>query len=136
MATKALGTTFKKGTVAVAELTSINGVEVSAETIDTTTLDATDGYRTFIQGFKDGGEVSLGGFLNPATGKGQDTLLTDLEAGTVNAYTITFPLSMNAEWGLNAIVTGFSTGVELEDGLTFEATLKVSGKPTLTVTAS
>ena len=43
---------------------------------------------------------------------------------------------MGAEWDFNGIVTGFSTGVELEDGISFEATVKVSGKPSLGLTAS
>lgn len=132
---KALGTTLKKGTTAIAELTSIGGLELSADTIETTTLDVADGYRTFVQGLKDGGEVSISGFLNPATGKGQSELLDDFEAGTEANYTIEFPAALKAKWDFDAIVTGISTGAELEDGITFEATLKVSGKPTLTVTA-
>lgn len=133
MAEKALGTKLLKGTDAIAELTSIGGVEISADTIDTTTLDS-DGWRTFIGGLKDAGEVSISGFLNPAVGKGQDTLVADLDAGTVDAYVIQFPTTLKAKWTFDAIVTGFSTGAELEDGITFDATLKVSGKPELVVT--
>lgn len=134
MAEKALGTKLKKGTAAVAELTSIGGLELSADTIETTTLDTADGYKTYISGLKDAGEVGISGFFNPEAGKGQDTLFTDFEAGTTNAYTIEFPAALNTKWEFDAIVTGFTTGAELEDGISFEATLKVSGKPTLTVT--
>ena len=134
MSEKALGTKLKKGEIAIAELTSIGGLELSSDTIETTTLDSADGYRTFIGGLKDAGEVGISGFFNPTAGKGQDTLLTDFEAGTSNAYTIDFPAALKASWGFNAIVTGFTTGAELEDGISFEATLKVTGKPTLTVT--
>lgn len=130
---KSLGTKLKKGTVAIAELTSISGLELSADTLDTTTLDAVDGYRTFIQGLKDAGEVSISGYFNPETGKGQSELLADFESGTANPYTIEFPAELGAKWEFDAIVTGFSTGAELEDLVSFEATLKISGKPTLTV---
>ena len=51
---RALGTTLSIGEVPtlVAGLTSIGGLELSADTIDVTTLDSEDGYREFIGGFK------------------------------------------------------------------------------------
>lgn len=136
MAERALGTKLKKGTTVIAELTSIDGLDLSADTIETTTLDTPDGYRTFIQGLKDAGEVSVSGFFNPATGKGQAELLADFESGTVQTYTIEFPAPLNAKWEFSAIVTGFSTSAELEEAVAFEATFKVTGKPTLTVTTT
>lgn len=131
MAKGAMGTKLKKGTTAIAELTSIGGLDLSADTIETTTLDSVDGYRTFIQGLKDGGEVSISGYFEPTQ---HQTLLTDFNSGDVSTYTIEFPTSLGAKWEFSAIVTGYNTGAELEDAVSFEATLKVSGKPTLTVT--
>jgi hypothetical protein len=61
-------------------------------------------------------------------------MLADFESGTEAAYSIDFPTALKAKWEFNAIVTAFSTGAELKDNVSFEATLKVSGKPTLTVT--
>lgn len=130
---KALGTKLKKGTAAIANLTSISGLDVSADTIETTTLDS-EGYRTYIQGLKDAGEISISGYLDATAGKGHAELFADFEAGTVDNYTIEFPAAMKAKWEFGAIVTGFSTGAELEDLVSFEATLKISGQPTLTVT--
>jgi predicted secreted protein len=127
---KAKGTKLKKGVTAIAELTSIGGLELSADTIETTTLDSPDGYRTFEQGLKDAGEVSLSGYFDPTEHQG---LLTDFESGAVTTYSIEFPDA--TKWDFDAIVTGYSTGAELEDNVSFEATLKVSGKPTLTVGA-
>ena len=60
---RALGTKFKAGEQEVGGLTSIGGLELSAETIDSTTLDSEGGFRTFVAGFKDGGEVPLEGYL-------------------------------------------------------------------------
>jgi predicted secreted protein len=128
---KALGTKLKKGVTAIAGLTSIGGLDLSADTIETTTLDS-DGYRTFIQGLKDAGEVPVSGYFDPLQHEG---LLDDYESGEVVAYSIEFPAALGAKWEFNAIVTAYSTGAELEDLISFEATLKVSGKPTLTVTA-
>ena len=67
MATRSLGTVLKIGKdpsiVKVGGLTEIGGIELSADTLDTTTLESDGGYREFIGGFKDAGEVSLSGYL-------------------------------------------------------------------------
>lgn len=136
---RALGTKLKVGKgpspapVAVAGLSSIGGLELSADTIDTTTLDSDGGYRTFIAGFKDAGEVSLEGFLIPATGKGQKELYDLFESGATEDFAIEFPPETETKWEFKGVVTGFSTSADLEDPLAFSATIKVSGKPTLTV---
>jgi predicted secreted protein len=124
----AMGTKLKKGTTAVANLTSIGGLDLSADTIETTTLDSPDGFRTYTGGLKDGGDVSLSGYFDPTSHEG---LYTDFGAGTQSTYTIEFP--MGAKWTFEGIVTGYNTGAEMEDNVSFEATIKVSGKPTLTV---
>ena len=139
MAKKSLGTKLQIAEttpITVGSLTSINGLEVSADTIDVTTLDSTDGYREFIQGFKDGGEVSVEGYLDVATGNGQKEMLDLFDSGEVKPFEIVFPATLNAKWAFNGIVTGFSTGASLEDPLSFSATIKVTGKPTLTVTVT
>jgi hypothetical protein len=126
----AMGTTLKKGVAVIASLTSIDGVGVSADSIETTALDNDSGYRTFVTSLKDAGEVSLSGHFEYIS---HSPLLTDFEAGTVDAYTIEFPdgETTGTSWTFSAVVTNFSTSVELEDLISFEATLKVSGKPTL-----
>ena len=55
------------------------------------------------------------------------------ESGDVVPVVIEFPPKQaGAKWNFNAGVTAFSTSFELEDGVSFEATFLVSGKPTLT----
>lgn len=122
-----MGTTIKKtaGT-AIAGLTSIGGLELSSETVDTTTLDTVGGYRTFISSFKDAGEVSLSGYFEYIS---HSDMLDDFSANTVDEYVITFP--NGATWTFDALVVGFTTGAELEDLISFESTLKVSGAPVL-----
>lgn len=126
----AKGTQFLIGTVVVGELSSIGGVSVSADTIDTTALDNTSGYRTFIGGFKDGGEVSLSGFLNH-TDAGQLAIYAAFESGAVTSCSIVFPTAISASWTFDGVVTAFETSAELEDAVSFDSTVKVSGKPTL-----
>lgn len=133
MVQRALGTTLSIGAttpVTVAGLTSINGLELSADTIDATTLNSTGGYREFEAGFKDAGEVSLEGYLESATGDGQKELYDLFESGNTENFSINFP--NGAKWEFKGIVTGFTTGASLEDLLSFSGTIKVSGKPTFT----
>lgn len=139
MATRALGTTLKKGTttpVTIGGLTAINGIEITAETIDVTTLASSGGYREFIGGFKDGGEVAIEGYFDPATASNQADLQNDLDDGLVDDYTIDFPTTPVAKWGFKGVVTGFKVGdAQLDGTIAFATTIKVSGKPTLTITA-
>lgn len=141
MKIRALGTKFNIGKgptpapVAVGNLSSIGGLELSADTIDVTTLDSEGGYREFIAGFKDAGEVALEGIFDATTGKGQKELYDLYESGAVSDFQIVFPTESKATWDFKGVVVGFSTSADLEDPLAFSATIKVSGKPTLTITA-
>lgn len=135
MASNSLGTKIKLGENAIANLTEISGLEISADTVEVTTLDSADGYREFIGGLKDGGEVGVSGFFDPTTGKGQAEFLAALESGEVSDFAIEFPSSIGKKWTFKGIVTAFTTGVSLEDPLSFEGSIKVTGKPTLAALA-
>ena len=132
-ATRALGTKLMKDTQAIGGLTSIGGIEITADEIDVTTLDSDGGYRKFIGGFKDAGEVPIEGFFD-SENEGQLAMQTSLDDGLAEDYKITFPTKPAAEWAFKAVVTGFKVGdVDVDGSITFGATLRVSGKPTLTV---
>lgn len=136
MAERASGTKLLINAAAVAGLKTINGINLTADTIDTTTLSSIGRYREFQGGFKDGGEVTASGFFEPSDAAGQVALYNAFEAGTAIPFTILFPSQMGASWSFNGVVTGVNTGADLEDMVTFEVTIKVSGKPTLSFTAS
>ena len=131
---KAIGTKFSAtiGTVpamtVIAGLTNIGGPEMSADAIDSTTHDITDGFRTFEQGLKDGGSVAIEGkFKNDQSQEDLFKLFTD---GTTVAMKIEFPASL-ATWTFDGFVEAYSTGAPLEDDAEFSASIKISGKPTL-----
>lgn len=134
MANTAMGTKLRIGANAIAELTEIGGMDIAADTIEVSTLDT--GWRTFISGMKDAGEVSLTGFFNPSDTQGQKALYDSLVNGTILAYTILFPSPLVAQWDFSAVVTKFTTSAAMEDAISFEATLKVTGAPALGITAS
>jgi predicted secreted protein len=132
----AMGTRLRISGNFIAGLTSVSGLELSADTIDVTTLESANNFREFIQGMRDGGEVSVSGFFEPGDTNGQVQLNTLFNSGNVTAFSILFPSAMGAEWTFNGIVTGVTTGAEMEEAVTFEATIKVTGAPNLGLTAS
>lgn len=133
---QAIGTKLKIGANSIAELTSISGMDLSADTLETTTLDSIGGYRTFMQGLKDAGEVSISGFFNSADTNGQIALYNSFDSGSLLSYVILFPALLGAEWDFSGIVTKIKTDAAMEDLIPFEATIKVSGKPSLGLTTS
>lgn len=125
-----VGTKLQVNNKTVGGLKSIGGIEISADSIDVTDLGNTDGYRESLPGFKDGGEVALAGFLDGAD-EGQEECYTLMNSGEVVDCKIVFPAKIGKTWSFKAGITKFATNADLEDAVAFEATLKVSGKPTL-----
>ncbi|SFC52274.1 phage tail tube protein [Bacillus sp. UNCCL81] len=135
MATAAMGTKLQIGANNITELNSIGGLELSADTLETTNLDS-NGWKTFIQGLKDGGEVNISGTFNPADTTGQIAVYNAFNSGALTPFTILFPSSLGASWTFNGIVTNVKTDAQKEDFIPFEATIKVSGQPSLGLTPS
>lgn len=119
--------------VAVGGLKSISGIDVNADEVEVTDMGNTDGYREYLPGFKDGGEVPVSGYMDGEDG-GQGRMYELLESGDVVDCKIQFPAKIGKTWSFKAGVTKFTTAAEVDDAITFEATLKVSGKPTLAAT--
>lgn len=130
-----VGTTLKVNSKSVGGVTSIDGVSVSADEIEVTALDNSTGYREFLQGFKDGGEVSVSGFLD-GVDNGQAELYTLLESGASTTVLIIFPSAIGKTWTFTAFVKEFTTGVDVDNAITFDVTLRVSGQPVLAATSS
>jgi hypothetical protein len=133
---KGVGTILKQGLTTIGKLTSINPAGKTWDVADITTLDSSDEYKQSLPILKDGGEVTITGFLNTSDA-GQVALDTSFEAGTSTAYTITYPATIGCEITFDAFVTNYKTGESnLSDGVGFEATLKVEGKPNIGFTTS
>ena len=131
-----VGTAFKRGDgasnevfTAVSEVDRIAGPTMTRDFIDVTNLDSTGGYRDFIAGFRDGGEVTL--TMNFALGTYAD-MLTDFEtAGTVN-YQIVLGYTGNTTLDFAGFVTGLPLDVAPDTAVTADVTIKVDGQVTLT----
>ena len=138
MAKRGLGTTISINGTLVGGLNRIKPPERSADTIETTVLDSSTGYRDFIQGFKDGGDVEIEGFYDSSY-TGLTTVDTAYENGTQDTYIITFPSGMGSPtFTLTGIITKLASPGEAntDDPVAFSMTVKVIGKPVLGTTAS
>lgn len=131
-----VGAAFKRSNMAgtptftaIAEINDISGPNLSRDTIDTTSLDTAGGYRTFIGGFRNGGEVQLE--MN-FTLDGYDDLKLDFEDDAPRDYQIVLPDTGATTLGFSALVTAISLKIPTSDKITASVTLKISGEVTLT----
>lgn len=127
-----VGAQFKRGDgasaeafAAITEVNSISGPNKSRETIDVTSLDSTGGYREFIAAFRDGGEVVLN--MN-FTRDGFVAMDDDFETDTLVNYQIVLPDTGATTFDFSAFVTNVDMGVPLDDKVTMDVTLKISGQ--------
>lgn len=133
MKSRSVGTKFTIDVKAVGGLSSIGGVEVSSDTTEVTALDNTSGYKEYVGGFKDGGEVPLEGFLDGADA-GQEAMYAALEDQEEHDFAVVFPAAIGKTWSFKGVVTKFATSAAVGDAIKYSAAVKVSGKPTLAAT--
>jgi hypothetical protein len=115
----------------VAEITKITPPGQKRDVIEATNMESPSGAKEYIKGLFDAGEVGVEG--NYTSVASQDALRTDFVAGTLQAFTITIPVSTPETWSFSAIITEYGLGEMTPDGkLTFKATLKISGVITVT----
>ena len=127
--TRALGTTITFNSETSGALTSIGEITPDSEELDATTLDSGGGYREFLQGFKDSGEVTLSGYYDKAD-PGQQELITGYGNGGAKEVVITFPESSGGAT-FQAYVKSYTLGAADVDGIVgFGATLRISGEVT------
>lgn len=124
-----VGTTFNRDSVAIAEINSITGPNMTRDFIDVTSLDSTGGYREFIAGFRDGGEITLEMNFTPA---GFNDLKDDYESDVAQNYTIVLSDAAATTLGFSGFVTSLGVAVPIDDKVTCNVTIKISGQVTIT----
>ena len=131
MKSRSVGTKFTIDGVEVGSLTSIGGVEATSETVDVTDLGNADGYKEFVGGFKDGGEVALDGYMD-GDNEGQEKMSEAFEDQELHDCAIIFPKAIGKAWNFKGIVTKYHAGgAEVSGALKFASSVKISGKPKL-----
>jgi predicted secreted protein len=131
-----VGTQFKRGTgataetfVAIAEVNSINGPGMEKQQIEVTSLDSTGGWREYIGGFKDGGELTLEMNFTYAS---YDILFGDFEDTDSHNYQIALSDTTASTFAFAGVVTGCPISVTADDKVTATITIKLTGPVTLT----
>lgn len=130
-------TTIARNGTTIAEVTKIGGISMKAAGIDITHLNSDYGFHEYVQGFSDGGSLPIEGNFIPGDTDGIIGLQTDHLARTVQTFVITLPTAMATTWTFSAFVEEFAMSDLVIDGkVSFSASLKISGKPVLAITAS
>ncbi len=122
-----LTTTIATSTGTIAQVRGISGPGASGDAVDTTTLDVSGRYRTFIGGLVDGGEVTLD-LVYDTESAGHKALAIRLTSQDTTAWTITYPTTFSAQ-SFSGFVTGLSAETPLDDLITAQCTIKITGSP-------
>ena len=127
------GTDFQRGTgtgpityATVGEIIDLNLPELTRDTKEATHFKSQDRFREYISGLRDAGEAGFTLQFNSATDLA--TLMTDYQSEVAIPYKIVFPDATS--WTFTGLVTKVAPTVSLEDRMTAEVTIKLSGKPT------
>ena len=97
--------------------------------VEATHYGSTGGYREFIPGLKDGGEVTFS--INWIPGEDTDVLLRTLHGnGQTRTHRITFPNTAKIEF--SGWVKGFERAAPMDDRMTATVTVRVTGPSTYT----
>lgn len=116
--------------VTVGEVTNISLPALSRDAVDATHTESTGGWREFIPGLKDAGEVSIE--MNFVHQSASDTLIrAQFAKDTLTACKILFDTSPEDGVSFNAVVTGYEVAVPIDDKVAATLTLKVSGSVTI-----
>ena len=109
----------------VGKLTSVGAIASDSEPVDVTTLDSEGGYREYMQGFRNPGEVELTGFHEKGDA-GQAALRSAYASGEAGAFEVAF--ADGTAVSFTAFVKGCTIGAAAVDGAVgFAAVLKLTG---------
>jgi len=109
----------------VAEIFDINPPNRTRETFDVTSHDDNNsGYREFLTGFRDGGEVTLSMHYEKTR---HAAWLADFNSDDTVRYQIVFPDSAATTLEFSGLVTNIQTHAPLDDKMSVDVTIKVSG---------
>ena len=117
--------------VTVGEVTNITPPPLSRDAHDATHTESTEGWREFIPGLKNAGEIKIE--MNFVPSSASDALIREqFDSDSLTQCRIKFPAGISPAEALTlqAIVTNYETTGPIADKMSASLTLKVSGKPT------
>lgn len=113
----------------IAEVTSISGPSLARDAVDATHTASEEGWREYIPGLKDAGEVSIE--MNYIPGSfGDELMRATFDSDQPAQFRITEPNSPATVLTFYAIVTAYELERPNDDKMVATATLKITGKVT------
>lgn len=119
---------LKRSGVAIAEVLSITGPGMTRDFIDVTNLASTGGYREFISGYRDGGELT---FTINFIYAGYNNMKTDFDSDSSIAYQVILPDGGNTTLSFNGYVTTMPLNITPDEAVTCDITIKITGEVSL-----
>ena len=117
----------------VAHVRNIGGPAMSGDMVDVSAMDSTGFYREFVQGFNDGGEVTLELLFDPADptqdNVGDEGLLLNFDTMVEHNYQIVFSDAAATIYRFAGLVSAFEPTAPHDEGLGLAVTIKVTGQP-------
>lgn len=114
---------------AVAQVRSISGPSLSAETIDVSTHDGA-GYREFVASLLDPGELTLDLVWDPVAAT-HEAMFDDLAARATRNVRIVWPDTATTTWAFAGQFLGLEPNAPVDGELSASVTFKVSGEITI-----
>jgi len=116
----------------IGQIRNISGPGVSGTDVDTTTLDSSTNYRTFVGGLLDPGEVTFS-VVYDSTSLLHSRLNYYMGQQSLKTFTVYHGSTASGDAdAFSAYVKGVSREIPLDDVITADYTLKVSGIPAYT----
>lgn len=116
----------------IARCKSISGPSYEADEVDVTTHDSVAGFREFIRGLVDPGEISAECVFDPGddSHKEVDGVIADLKSGDIDPYKIVW-VGAGRKLSFSAFVKSFPITSPVDAELTATVTLRITGDITL-----
>lgn len=120
--------TSTSGELTIGQVRSISGPGVDFGDVDTTCMDSSSNYRTFIPGLGDPGEVTVA-LVYDSTDLVHSRLVHYMNDRLSKTYTIFHGTTAVDGDSFSAYVKGFSREIPMDNMITADVTFKLSGLP-------
>jgi predicted secreted protein len=127
------GATPTENFTTVTEVASIGGPNLEQEIIDVSNHDTPGGWREKIGGLLNAGQVTFTINYNPVdpTHDAGTGLISDLVNRIKRNFELVFPDAGATKWSFTALVAAFSASEPIDDKVSADITLELTGQPTL-----
>ena len=125
-----LGTSFKRWNadtstwITLAEINSMSGPNINRDTVEVTTLTATDGRKRYISGFWDAGSINFNMNFTRAT---YDLLYNDVTDTEVKDYLVELPDNSLMTFEFGGLVLELNIEISTDDKIVANCTIQIAG---------